>query len=239
MKIFISILILLLIISAFYIVPIINSVVISKKIISQTVPFSQVNKDAELTILVAGDSTVFGTGAENPNDSIAGRFAIDYPESEIFNLSESGLKTDGLLEKLEIHLENKTYDYIHIQIGANDIVSFTNYESLEKDLISILDLVSEKSDNVTILTAADVGDVKVFKYPISKYLSIRTKVIRDIFINSISKYENIEYIDLYSNKEMIKKFKEDPEKYYAEDMFHPNGLAYGLWYDAIKDKFGK
>jgi len=131
MKIFLCLLVLLLIVSAFYVVPIIKSVITSKKIISQTVPFSQINKDAELNILVAGDSTAFGTGSEKPEDSVAGRFAKDYPGSEVVNLSENGLKTEDLLEKLKIHLENKKYNHIHIQIGANDIISFTNYKSYE------------------------------------------------------------------------------------------------------------
>jgi len=240
MKILILVLILIIFaVLAYYLIPIIRSLQISKKIEAETKPFAQLNADAKFHILIAGDSTVAGTGARNPKDSIAGRFAKDYPDSEIINISENGLKTQGLREKLEKHLQKKTYDYIHIQIGANDITSFTKYGNLEKDLVAILDLVTEKADYVTILTAADVGEAKVFKYPLSKFISERTLVVRGIFKDTIDEYKNADYIDLYADRNLRTLFEESPGKYYAADMFHPNGNGYGEWYRNIMEVLNK
>jgi len=240
MKISILALVLLIIaIVTYYIVPIIRSIHMSKKIEENTKPFTQINKDASFRILVTGDSTAMGVGAKNTQDSVAGRFAKDYPESEIINLSENGLKIHGLRQKLETHLQKNKYDYIHIQIGANDVVFLSKYGEIENDLIAILDLVTEKADYVTVLTAADIGQVKVFKYPISKFVTDRTFEVRNIFKETIREYKNVSYIDLYADKELSQQFQKNPEKYYAADMFHLNGKGYGEWYNAIRETLNK
>jgi len=240
MKILFAILIVIIcLVLAYYLIPIIRAVYASKQVIADAKPFTQFNAEAKFHMLIVGDSTAFGTGAKKSKDSIAGRFAKDYPDSEIINLSENGLKTRGLREKLEKHLQKKTYDYIHIQIGANDIISFTKYGDLEQDLVAVLDLATQKSDYVTILTVADMGESKLFKFPLSKIITERTLVVRDIFKETAKEYKKVNYVDLYANQEMRKMFNENPEKYYAADMFHPNGRAYGEWYDAITEVINK
>lgn len=229
----------LVVVLAYYTLPIARSLVISKKIISETKPYTQLNEVAKYKILIAGDSTVFGVGASDPRNSITGRFGQDYPESEIINLSVPGLTTAQLKRKLEKHLQKRTYDYIHIQIGANDIISLSKYGQLEDDLRSILDLISNKSQYATVLTAADVGKAPVFKYPLSKYITDRTLAVRQIFIETITEYPAVQYVDLYSRKKMNQKFTESPTKFYARDAFHPSDIGYGEWYKAIIEELNK
>ena len=101
--------------------------------------------------LVIGDSTAVGAGAANQNDSIAGRLGSDYPEANIANLGVNGSKTHELIVRLT-SLGDKRYDFILIQIGANDIVRRTNLAELKQSIDIVLVEAKKHADQVMLMT---------------------------------------------------------------------------------------
>ena len=191
-------------------------------------------ENAARKVLIAGDSTGVGTGASDPKYSIAGRIGSDYPGTDIKNISENGLKIGELSKKL-LEMKDENFDLIIYQIGANDVVGFTPLETISEQLNELLQYAENNSKKTIVVTAGNIGLSKVFSWPISTLVSNRTLKVRKIFMDNISKYENIEYIDFYREKEED-PFSKNYEKYYAKDFFHPSDHGYEFWYKKIKEK---
>ncbi len=226
------VIILLLIFAIYFGYPIYHSLEVSKVIQQASSPYEQHPSDPKMKILVAGDSTGVGTGAKIPMDSTAGRLGQDFPQADIKNISENGLKMEGLSKKLEI-LGSDHYDLILIQIGANDVTGLTGMNKVNTDLSLILDQAENHADRVIILTSGNIGNSPVFKAPLSYYISQRTLNLRKIFISEVAKRPKVNYVDLFQNAN-ADIFLTDIHRYYAADLFHPSSDGYGLWYQAIQ-----
>lgn len=196
----------------------------------QTIAYTQAPPDAQQRILVIGDSTAVGVGADNPIRSVAGRLGADYPNAEIVNRGVSGLRIHGLREKLQ-SMQGEKFDLILINIGGNDIVNFTSRKSIEHDLPEVLDLANEMAPRVVVVTSGNVGTAPALPLGIRWVWGIRTRQVREIFLR-FTKEKQVKYVDLYqSRKDDV--FSTDPKKYYAIDSFHPSSEGYAVWYKNI------
>lgn len=227
MKIFFTLVVLVVV---YYSYPVYKSLRMSAEIEGNTVPFEQHPENPTMRILVTGDSTAVGTGASRSEDSTAGRLGAIYPNADIENISENGLKIGELETKLR-YLQGK-YDLIVIQIGANDIVRFTRLSFIEKKLDLILKNVTGRSEKVVVITSGNIGLAPLFKKPLSNLISNRTWHVRNIFMNRVREYPNALYADLYKERE-DDIFIKDIERYYAKDHFHPSSDGYKVWFSAI------
>ncbi len=221
---------------AFYILfltySIYQSINISQKIISTTVPYEQHPPNPEIYILVAGDSTAVGVGAIENINSVAGRLGTQFPKADISNIGVSGAKLKDLLLMLQ-EQKIKNYNLVVLQIGANDITHNTPYDIIRKELSEILSLTSKLNSKVIIFTSGDVGRARVFRWPLSSIITSRTLKVREIFIEEASKYKNVSYVDLYLDRN-DDPFEKNLKKYYAPDSFHLTGDGYGVWYFFIQ-----
>ncbi len=188
-----------------------------------------------MKILVAGDSTGVGTGADDSRYGTPGRLGNDFSEADIENISENGLKIEGLVKKLESLSSENHYDLILIQIGANDIVSLTPLKKVKEDLSLLMNLATEKGERIIVLTSGNIGLSPIFRSPLSEIISKRTLSVREIFMNEIALHENVKYVDLFKNAEED-IFLTDIDKYYASDYYHPSKDGYGVWYEEIRKK---
>lgn len=204
-----------------------------RKIAANSKPFKHQNSNPRLRVLFVGDSTAVGSGAKTPEDSLAGRFFKDHPNSEIINLGKNGLKTKELIDILE--KEKEKYDLIIMQIGANDILRFTDLDDLEKDIQESITLAKRLGKNVVLLTCGNVGLAPFFPKPLGFFYTKRTRLVRDIFMRK-AKENGIVYVDLFTEKDKD-KFLQNPKKYYAKDMLHASSDGYGLWYQEFKKTF--
>ncbi|MCH8049337.1 hypothetical protein IH979_01340 [Patescibacteria group bacterium] len=199
------------------------------ELVKKTIPFSREIQDAEIRILVIGDSTAVGVGAERPELSIAGRVAETFPEASIVNAGVSGERTRDLSARLEVLEEH--YDLIMLHIGGNDIVRFTNLKELEANISQVLELATSKADHVTLTTSGSLGTAKLLPLGSRTLYEHRTRKVRAIFMQAAEKHR-VPYVDLFREKK-DDPFAQDPKKYYAVDIFHPSGEGYGDWYTFI------
>lgn len=219
----------------YFIYPIKKAIKISKEIEKDTVAYEQYPQNPSMKILVTGDSTAFGTGVSDMKESTAGRLGNDFPEATIQNISENGLKIEGLVEKIKSLPDSSSYDVILIQIGANDVTGVTSLKKVKEDLSQLMKLVTSKSERIIILTSGNIGLSPVFRAPLSQAITKRTLLVREIFLNEVKLHESVQYVDLFKVAEED-IFLTDVDKYYASDYFHPSGDGYGIWYKDIKNK---
>lgn len=199
--------------------------------LGRAVAFSVMPPGASQKVLVAGDSTAVGTGARSPEESIAGRLHESFPQAEIQNIGENGLKTRDLREKLE-QLGDARFDVVVLQIGGNDIIRFTPYGGLEQDIAAGLDLARQHSEQVVLFTSGNVGTAPLFPAPLRWVYARRTLRVREIFSRQAEQY-GVEYVDLFQPL-AGDPFAREPKVYYAADGFHPSGAGYGVWYQRIE-----
>jgi len=196
-------------------------------------PYERINPDALMRILVAGDSTAVGTGTVNPENSTAGRLAAQYPQAEVLNYSENGLKIGGLIPLLNrVDDKGRKFDIVVIQIGANDIIRNTSLTDIQSGIDQVLQKVEFLGNQVIILHSGDIGEAPFFAWFLRPFLSKRSLEVRDIYIKEVAKY-GASYVDLV-NSPVAKELKEDPKLYYASDGLHLTDEGYRLWFEEIQ-----
>lgn len=194
-------------------------------------PYSQENPNATLRILIIGDSTVVGTGADDPEHSVAGYLGADYPDAELVNLGVNGTRTHGLIERFE-GIQDQHFDLVLIHTGGNDIVYNTDHTQLAQDLGTVLDLAKKVGDEVVLLSCGSVGTAPLFPFGTHWIFTARTKEVRDIFM-PIAESKGVHYVDLLRETD-LDPFAKDTDLYYAADKFHPSSTGYLDWYEHIK-----
>jgi len=204
---------------------------IGEKLAEEAIPYGRDLENPKMKVLVIGDSTAVGTGAESPELSLAGRIAADFPNASVKNLGVNGMKTGELAEKLKEIKENH-YDLISLHIGGNDIVRFTNLEELEKSINEVFKLASQMTDNISITVTGNMGTSTLFPYGSGVFLERRTRQVHALFREAAKEY-NAVYNNLFRERG-DDPFANDPAKYYAEDEFHPSGEGYADWYKIIR-----
>lgn len=226
------VLILLLLIALYFTYPVVRAIRTSKTIEEQTTPHEQHPPEPTMYVLVAGDSTGVGTGADEPQHSMAGYLGADFPAADIVNISQNGLTLEGLTGILPTEPERR-YDLLVLQIGANDVLSFASSKTIRTEIRKVLEYASTHAHETIVLTAGNMGLTPVFKFPLSTIVTARTLMVRRVFMEEIEKYPSVRYVDLFEEKE-DDVFGTDIEKYYAKDLFHPSEHGYRVWYEKVK-----
>ena len=184
-------------------------------------------------ILVVGDSTAVGTGAQSPQDSLAGRLARDFPHSKIVNLAANGSLTRNVLEQLEKR-EGECFDMIFISTGGNDIWHFSRISKLKRDLEKILILAKEMSrGRVFLLLYNNIGDAPAFSFLTRDFLKKRGEKVHAVF-KEVSSKHGVPYIELFTEEERNPFLDSETQKVlFAADGIHPSGDGYRYWYNRM------
>ena len=186
--------------------------------------------NAKRTLLVIGDSTAVGTGAELPENSVAGRLSRLVPDVEIINRAEDGARTGELIQQLGA-APGAAYDVILIQSGGNDILRFTGLRRLRAATTRLLRLAQARAGRVVMMSTGDVGAAPAFPTPFDWLYSWRTLRVRELLVE-LTTHLRIEYVDLY-HPGAENPFNANPEKYYATDGLHPSDEGYRLWFEQL------
>jgi lysophospholipase L1-like esterase len=206
-----------------------------RKISDRSIPFQNLGSPEQYRILIVGDSTGVGTGAETPEDSIAGLILRDFPETTIENRAENGAKFAGVIEQLDDDTTEQ-YDLILIQAGGNDILRFTSLDTLRDNVEALLRTAKERARHVIFMSTGNVGNAPAFMPPINWVYTSRTRKVRKLLME-IAEAEGVLYVDLFMERS-DDPFVSEPERYNAPDFLHPGSEGYRLWYDALKTQTG-
>ena len=191
------------------------------------------DQQARKRILILGDSTGVGTGADDPADSIAGRIAREFPFVEIINTSADGARASDVLEQLNSR-EDRVFDMVLVQVGGNDILRFTDFKALRDTVAEIFQSAYRITPKVIFMSTGNVGSSPAFFPPLNWIYTDRTRTVRSIFL-IISREKGVEYVDLFREK-AEDPFQDDPKRYFAGDLLHPGSDGYGLWYEELKSQ---
>lgn len=202
---------------------------ISETLVNAAMPYERAGSDA-VPMLVLGDSTAVGVGADAPADSVAGRTASYLSATSVENYAVSGAVTADLMGQLA-RAKLSHYRLILIQIGGNDIIRFHGAEETSRTLSSALEKLPN-ADKVVVISAGDVGGATLFPFFLRPFYTRLNLAYHAAFAETAREHGAI-YVNLYDDPGRV-KINDDPGTYLAADGLHPSSAGYELWFDAIR-----
>lgn len=211
-----------------------RAVLRSRSVSNAAVAFEQAPECASASLLIVGDSTAVGTGAEEAAQSIAGRIGRDFAATRIDNRAENGALTQAVRSQIT-RADRAGYDAVLIQVGGNDALRLTSRAGLETDIRAAIEAARARSPHVALMSTGDLGDAPAIPWPLSYLLRARALMVRDLFAE-VARDTGANYVDLWLPAGAPNPFKRRPERYYAKDGLHPAGPGYEAWYATLREQ---
>lgn len=186
---------------------------------------------AKHRVLIVGDSTGVGIGADCATQSIAGLLTAEYPGAEVVNLSVSGSTLDDVPAQLR-HLPGGTaspcFDVVLLHVGGNDILHTPQLLSMQQSAESLLPQLCRISRRVIWLGPGDVGLAPLFRPPFSWWISRRFRQACAMFERT-ARMHDVEFVGFHdeSHRDILAR---DRHLFFAQDGFHPNSHGYRYCY---------
>jgi lysophospholipase L1-like esterase len=190
-----------------------------------------------LSILILGDSTGVGVGANLPEESIAGLLAADFPDADIVNISESGARvTHAIAQAKRCNDANLHFDLAILHLGGNDIVQATPIDKLSESCETLMVALQSLAPRAVWLGPPNLGIAPLFPPPYSWVLAARSRAAAAVFAQCAARH-NVSFID-FSAPAHAQHFKGRRGKHFAIDGFHPNSSSYKYGYAAARQVMG-
>lgn len=211
-----------------------RAVLRSRTVSAEGVAFQQAPPRVSARLLIVGDSTAVGTGADKPSQSIAGRIGRDFPATAIENRAVNGALTTAV-EKQIGGADQERYSAVLIQVGGNDALRFTSRRQLETAIRNAIREARSRSPRVALMSTGDLGDAPAIPWPLSHLFRARAAMVRDLF-TQVAGELGCNYVDLWLPAGAPNPFQREPDRYYARDGLHPAGPGYATWYAALREQ---
>ncbi len=182
------------------------------------------------SILVLGDSTAVGIGADRPEDSVIGLIAKGLPGSSVENYAQSGARIDDPSQQLSKALRDR-YDLAFVQVGANDLIRFRSATNAAESLLPILIRLKDRAQRVILVMAGNVGGAPFFPW-VLRPIYHRRSLAYHAALEDIAQRSGVIYVKLYLPPEKD-PFSLQPEQFLASDRLHPSSAGYALWFKRI------
>lgn len=203
---------------------------LTHRLSKQTLRFSREEPHLPYSFLLLGDSTVYGVGASDPKQSLAGRIATAFPKYNILNHGMIALPLESLPDVIDtVSQKYKTVDSILILIGGIDILRLTPPSTIEQHLLRSITAAKHLSSNIFLASSSNIRSAPFFRFPASYFFEKQHRSVEAIYARIAAK-EHITHIPLFTERSSC-PFAHDPKKLYAADGLHPNNEGYAVWFD--------
>lgn len=189
---------------------------------SKRIPFQK--ESGEEHILVIGDSTMHGYGAEKPDNTIGGLLAKKYSDSSIETLAKNGARLRDMDEQLKL-AKYSHYKLIFMGIGGNDVLRMTSFNKIQRDLNQFLSSASNITELIVLVHSVNMGNTGVFAFPLNYFYDYRTRKLSKIYNQVAAKHQNVRYVSFYRPIGNDFYNSKTRPKFIASDGFHPSDYA--------------
>ncbi len=211
---------------------------ISHHIGNKARPFERKDASLPFSLLILGDSTAYGTGVDNPTQSLGGKIGASFPHVAIWNRAKNALSLNDLPSTIDtIASEKGRFDGILIVIGGIDMLRLTPPSVARKKLLRTLRMAKKLSPHIVLALSSNIRSATFFRFPLNRIFEYEHRSLETLY-GQIAQEEHIAYVSLYEPIDTC-PFAKNPEKLYANDGLHPNHLGYEIWFEKIKEPLKK
>jgi lysophospholipase L1-like esterase len=198
-------------------------------------PFQQQPAAPVLHLLVVGDSTGVGTGASQPERSVAGLLGASHPRLAVHNRARDGARFVEVASQLAARPSDPAegFDVILINAGGNDVIRGTDPEALKRALDSAFAAAHARlapGGVALVQPPGMVGHAPFFLPPISALMNHRAAALH-IEAKAAAARHGLRYIDMARPRDQD-PFVQRPELN-ASDGLHPSDAGYRVWHDEL------
>lgn len=192
-------------------------------------PYTAAPEQPTRRLLVVGDSTAVGTGADAAADSLVGLIGQTHPQWRIDNLAANGAKFEDVARQLQEAADG--YDLVLVMAGGNDVIRFTSEDKLRSDMDRTLALARQRGAQVVLMPCGDVGHAPFFIPPLSWGMSRRSERLHTM-AQAVAATHGARYVRL------LKPRAQDPfllhsKELHAADGLHPSSAGYEEWFNEL------
>lgn len=205
----------------------------SRHIVAPAEAFEQEPARPVGSLLVVGDSTAVGAGADEPGQSVAGRLGKRFPGLRIRNLAVDGARLSDVIGQLD-SVGNERFDMVLIMAGGNDVLRFTPLVRLRVEATRINAAAMAIARHVAWMPPGNLGAVPQWYWPMSRIIERRSRRVRAALVDIAGSMCAI-YVDLYHSAE-VDPFAVDADRFLAADGVHPSSAGYCYWTAALLER---
>ena len=198
----------------------------AKALASESRAYTQNPDQPSKRLLVVGDSTAVGTGADAPQDSLPGRIGQQLPQWRIDNLAANGARLVDVVQQLE--RAPGGYDMVLVLAGGNDVIRFTAQDTLRDQLQQAVVLAKRKGQTVVLMPCGDVGHAPFFWPPVSWIMSRRSANLHAV-ARAVATEHQVRYVSLLKPREQD-PFVIHSKELHSADGLHPSSAGYREWH---------
>jgi lysophospholipase L1-like esterase len=195
-------------------------------------PYFRVVKDTDQHILILGDSTMYGAGIKDPNNAMGALLGAKYPAAGVETHAANGEKIKDLHNQLK-KAHYKHYDIIVIGIGGNDIIRFSRYTTIQRELTAFLEEASQIAKQIILCHCVNVGNIGFFRFPLNYIYDYRTRKLSHLYTKIVTQFPKTHYVNFYRPKHNDHYTKTTRKKFIADDSFHPSDYSNQYFFDLI------
>ena len=192
------------------------------------------------TAVWIGDSTAYGVGVTDAREGVAARVA-GVRDERVVMLAVSGdtladVRRDQLPRLTELEPRR-----IYVSVGANDVTHLTSKDDFAEAYRALLRSLPAEAE-VVVLGVPDMGAPPRLAQPLRAVAGFRGRqldaVVRDAVADAKSaRSAETTYVDIAGPTGP--PFRRDPDRYFADDRYHPSADGYELWADAVLAAVGE
>ncbi len=187
-----------------------------------------------LRLLVLGDSTAAGVGADTQNDALPGNLARELNTLtgrgvEWRAIGENGADASEFIERYLDEACAESWDIVFLSIGANDALGLRSRRSFARDIRTILDRLRAASPDATILMSSLPAFFRfgLLPNPLRWNLYLHSRNLEDAARAVVATFPDVH---------MSPPPPPYTEGFFASDLFHPGPIGYRDWaHFAIED----
>jgi lysophospholipase L1-like esterase len=185
-----------------------------------------------------GDSTAYGVGVTDGEDAVASIVARRRGE-RVTNLAVSGATLAEVVALQLGQVSSLGPDRIYVSVGANDVTHLTRTDDFFRDYRDLLGRLPVDAE-VVVLGVPDMGAPPRLAQPLRAVAGWRGRrldeEVQRAVRNRRDDADRFTYVDIAG--ETGPTFRENPDRTFAADGYHPSAAGYRVWADAVLEGVG-
>lgn len=196
-------------------------------------PHGEVPGRDPLTLLVIGDSTAVGVGADHHDEALAGSLARGILARSGRGVrwtvvGESGATSRDLLERFMDVATAASHDLVFVTVGANDAIQVRRREAFARDLTALLRALREANPDAQFIVSClpAFGRFPTMPQPLRSTLYLHSRSLEDAARRVVVRTPG-----------MIMSPPPPPytDGFFGTDGFHPSAHGYREWAEFALD----